>query len=176
MAQQDHRMFMKHFLAAEAVLKAYLLSACGDMNSADELLGEVSSVLWEKFDRYDAARPFRPWAIGVARIEVLKWRQMLARGREALSPEAIDALADTADQCAAELDERLIHLRSCLEAVGASTRRVLRLRYWRRLRVSQIAEQVGKSTGAIEMTLVRARRGLRDCVEGKLARSAGGGS
>jgi len=176
MAQQDHRMFMKHFLAAEAVLKAYLLSASGDMNAADELLGEVSSVLWEKFDSYDTARPFRPWALGVARLEVLKWRQSLARGREILSPEAIDALADTAGEFAAELDERLIHLRSCLQAVSTSTRRVLRLRYWRRLAVSEIAEQVGKSTAAIEMTLVRARRGLRNCVEGKLAGSAGGGS
>ena len=62
MTQPDHRTFMKHFLAAEAVLKAYLLSASGDMNAADELLGEVSSVLWEKFDRYDPARGFRPWA------------------------------------------------------------------------------------------------------------------
>ena len=176
MAQSDHRVFMKHFLAVEAVLKAYLLSASGDMNAADELLGEVSSVLWEKFDSYDTAREFRPWAIGVARLEVLKWRQALARRREVLSPEAIDALADTAGELAAELDERLIHLRSCLEAIGASTRRILRLRYWRRLGVSQIAEQVGKSTGAIEMTLTRARRGLRNCVEGKLARSAGGGS
>ena len=90
MTQPDHRIFMKHFLAAEAVLKAYLLSACGDMNAADELLGEVSSVLWEKFDSYDTAREFCPWAIGVARLEVLKWRQSLARKREVLSPEAID--------------------------------------------------------------------------------------
>ena len=176
MAQSDHRIFMKYFLAAEAVLKAYLLSASGDMNATDELLGDVSSVLWEKFNSYDSARPFRPWALGVARLEVLKWRQSLARKREVLSPEAIDALADTARDCGAELDERLIHLRSCLEAIGASTRRVLHLRYWRRLRISQIAEKVGRSTGAIEMTLTRTRRGLKNCVEGKLAGSAGGAS
>lgn len=176
MIQSDHRTFMKHFLAAEAVLKAYLLSAVGDVNVADELLGEVSSVLWEKFDSYDPARGFRPWSIGVARLEVLKRRQSLARRREVLSPEAIDALADTARDCSEELDERLIHLRSCLEAVSASMRRVLRLRYWRRLGIKQIGEQVGKSPGAIEMTLVRARRGLKNCVEGKLAGSAGGGS
>jgi RNA polymerase sigma-70 factor, ECF subfamily len=176
MSQPDHRIFMKHFLAAEAVLKAYLLSAVGDMNAADELLGEVSSVLWEKFDRYDPDRAFRPWAIGVARLEVLKWRQSAARKREVLSPEAIDALTDSADQYAAELDDRLVHLRSCLETIGAATRNVLRLRYWRKMQINQIAEQVGKSTAAIEMTLVRARRGLRDCVESKAARSSGGGS
>ena len=176
MTQPDHRIFMKHFLAVEAVLKAYLLSATGDLNTADELLGEVSSVLWEKFDRYDPARPFRHWALGVARVEVLKHRQSVARGREVLSPQAIDALADAADHHAAELDDRLVHLRGCLESIGASTRNLLRLRYWRRLRISEIARQLGKSTAAVEMTLVRARRGLRDCVEGKAARAAGGGS
>jgi len=174
MSQPDHRIFMKHFLAAEAVLKGYLLSACGDLNVVDELLGEVSSVLWEKFDKYDPDRPFHPWAIGVARLEVLKWRRALGRKREVLSCEAIDALAETADQCASELEDRLVHLRSCLEAIEGPARRVLHLRYWRRFRINQIAEKVGKSAGAVEMTLVRARRGLRNCVEGKLAGAAGG--
>jgi len=176
MTQPDHSLFMKHFLAAEPVMKAYLLSATGDMHTADELLGEVSSVLWEKFDSYDADRPFRPWALGVARIEVLKWRQSLARKREALSPEALAALADTAAECSAEVDERLVHLRDCLEGLNEPTRRVLRLRYWRALRIRQVAAQLGKSIAAVEMTLVRARRALRDCVEGKLTRAGGGAS
>jgi len=176
MADLNHRIFMKLFLAAEAVLKGYLLSAVGDLNAADELLGEVSSVLWEKFDTYDRGRPFQAWALGVARLEVLKRRQGLARKREVLSAEAIEALADTAAGCGGEIDRRLVHLRACLEAVAAPARRVLHLRYWRRLRISQIAEKGGKSDSAVEMILVRARRGLRNCVEGKLAGAAGGKS
>ncbi|MDP7287076.1 MAG: hypothetical protein QGH94_03680, partial [Phycisphaerae bacterium] len=126
------------------------------------------------FDKYDPARPCQAWTLGGARHELLKWRQSIARKREVLSAEAIDALAETADHCAGELDERLVHLRSCLEAVDGPARNVLHLRYWRRLRINLIAEKVGKSTGAVEMILVRARRGLRNCVEGKLAGSAGG--
>jgi len=174
MTQPDHSLFMRHFLAAEPVMKAYLLSVAGDMHTADELLGGVSSVLWEKFGSYDVERPFCPWALGVARIEVLKWRQALARKREVLSPEALAALADTAAECAAEVDDRLIHLRGCVEGLSEPARRVLRLRYWRALRIRQVAEQLGKSVAAVEMTLVRARRALRDCIEGKLAASRGG--
>jgi len=167
---------MKQFLVAEAVLKGYLLSGCGDLNAVDELLGEVSGVLWEKFDQYDPDRPFQAWALGVARLELLKWRQGLARKREVLSSEAIEALAETAEHCGGQIDRRLVHLRSCLEAVAAPARRVLHLRYWRRMRIAQIAEKVGKSGPAVEMILVRARRGLKNCVEGKLAGSAGGDS
>lgn len=176
MTKTDHRLFLEHFLPAEAVLKAYLLSATGDMRAADDLLQEVSSVLWEKFDRYDRARPFRPWALGIARLEVLKWRQRLARKREVLSAEAVEALMDTAADHAAEVDERLVHLRRCVEGLGKTARRMLRLRYWRMFRIQQIAEHVGKSTAAIEMALVRARRRLRICVEKKLARARGGAS
>ncbi len=174
MTETDHRLFLKHFLPAEAVLKAYLLSATGDMHAADDLLQEVSSVLWEKFDRYDQARPFGPWALGIARLEVLKWRQRLARKREVLSTEAVEALMDTATDHAGEVDERLAHLRHCLDGLAGKTRQVLRLRYWRMLRVQQIAEHMSKSAAAIEMALVRVRRALRTCVEKKLSASRGG--
>lgn len=174
MTETDHRLFLKHFLPAEAVLKAYLLAATGDMHAADDLLQEVSSVLWEKFDRYDQARPFRPWAMGIARLEVLKWRQALARKREVLSAQVVEALADTAVEHAAQADERLVHLRHCLDGLAGKTRQLLRLRFWRMLRVQQIAERLGKSAAAIEMALVRARRALRTCVEKKLSGSRGG--
>ena len=173
MTEVDHRRFLRHFLPAESVLKAYLLAATGDMHAADDLLQEVSSVLWEKFGQYDEQRPFRPWALGVARLEVLKWRQRLARSRETLSAETVGVLADAAAEHGGEIDERLVHLRQCVEGLKERTREVLRLRYWRALPIRQVAERLGKSVAAIEMTLVRARRGLRRCVEKKLARTGG---
>jgi len=161
----DHRKFLKLFLPAQAVLKAYLLAATGDLHASDDLLQEVSSVLWEKFREYDERRPFRPWAIGIARLEVLKWRQRLARSREVLSAEAIAALAGAAAEHAEEIDERTALLRWCVERLHAKTRGMLRLRYWRALSIRQVAERVGKSVAAVEMALVRARRWLGRCVE-----------
>lgn len=174
MTSTDHRQFMKHFLPAEAVLKAYVLSATGDLRTADELLQEVSAVLWEKFDRFDQSRSFRPWALGVARLEVLKWRQGRARSREVLSGEAVEALMDTAAETAGEIDDRLTHLRDCVKGLGPGTRKMLRLRYWRVLGVAQVAQALGKTVAAIEMALVRARRALRTCIEKKLTRAEGG--
>jgi len=174
MTEMDHRVFLRHFLPTETLLKAYLLSATGDMHATDDLLQEVSSVLWEKFGQYDERRPFRAWALGIARLEVLKWRQRLARSREVLSPETLTALADTAGDHAGEIDERIADLRRCLEGLQEKTRQVLRLRYWEALSIRQIAERLDKSVAAVGMILHRARRGLRDCVEGKLAKEGAG--
>jgi len=63
MVRVNHRLFLKHFLREENVLRAYLLAAAGNVHTADDLLQEVSSVLWEKFDQYDENRPFRNWAL-----------------------------------------------------------------------------------------------------------------
>ena len=176
MTETDHRLFLKHFLPAEAVLKAYLLAATGDIHAADDLLQEVSSVLWEKFGQYDRGRPFRHWAMGIARLEILKWRQSLGRSREVLSAQVVDALAETASEHAGEADERLRHLRDCLDALAGKTRQLVQLRFGRLLAIRQVAEQLGKSVAAVEMALVRARRGLRTCIESKLSGTKGGGS
>ncbi len=174
MAEARHRVFLRHFLRVEGVLKAYLLAAAGDPHVADDLLQEVSSVLWEKFDQYDTAKPFRNWALGVARLESLKQRQRLARSREVLSPSTIDALAGTTAELAGELDDRAEHLRGCVKQLSEKTRQVLRLRYWDTLPFRQIAEKLGRSVASLEMLLVRARRQLRQCVERKLAHGEGG--
>ena len=40
-----------------------------------EVLQDVSVLLWQKWEQYDSARPFVPWAIRFAYLEVLKQRQ-----------------------------------------------------------------------------------------------------
>jgi RNA polymerase sigma factor (sigma-70 family) len=47
-------------------------------------------------------------------------------------------------------------------------REVLRLRYLERLSISTIAEQTGRSVGAVEMSLVRGRRKLRASLSRRL--------
>lgn len=168
----DHRRFLKHFIPATAFLRAYLLAATGRPSEAEDLLQEVSSVLWEKFDRYDEARPFRAWATGVARLEVLKWRQKHARDRLVLSEEAVSLLADAALEASDLAAERAAHLPGCLAQLGEGAREIVALRYSEGLKVQDVAARLGRSTAAVEMTLTRTRRALKECVDRKLSGEA----
>lgn len=167
-AGMDHRRFLKHFLEEQGVLKAYLVSATSDLHAADDLLQEVSSALWENFSDYDESRPFRPWALGVARNMVLRWRRQKGRHRSVLSDETVRLLADVADAEGDGADLRRAHLRGCLENLGEHLREVLRLRYLEGAAIPELAHRVRKTVAAVEMILVRGRRALRDCVERKL--------
>jgi len=164
----DHRVFLGHFLPLEQYLRTYLRSATGSAQDADDLLQEVSGVLWKNFAEYDGARPFRAWATGVARLEVLKWRQRLARSRLVLSQELLESAAGSEDGSSGDTVCSPEFLRECMNDLSDLFREVLQLHYLERLSISTIAEQTGRSVGAVEMSLVRGRRKLRASLSRRL--------
>jgi len=174
MAHDDRHQFLKMFLKEESLLRTYLLSATGSAEATDDLLQSIAGVLLDKWDDYDQARPFRPWALGIARLEVLKWRQQLARSRETLSGDAMALLAEAADEHAAEVAPRHDLLLACLGELRAEHRAVLIMKYGRGLKIANIATRVGKSLAAVEMLLVRLRRILHECINRKARETVGG--
>jgi RNA polymerase sigma-70 factor (ECF subfamily) len=167
----EHRKFLKHFLDHQSLLKAYFLTATRSSVEADDLLQQVSNILWEKFEEYDPQRPFRAWALGIARIEALEWRRKKARSDKILSPEAIRVLADIALTADSEPAGFQAALQECLQQLPATWKRIVRLTYLESISIRQVAERIDSSVAAVEMALVRARRALRACVERKIGMS-----
>ena len=167
----EHQDFVSQFLREERFLAAYLLSATGDVHAAEDLLQNVARVLWEKLTEYDESRPFGAWATGVAHLEVLKWRQRVARLRETFSEEAMQLLAETAAEHAVEVNEQYYFLADCLQALGGSARAILEMKYAQDCKIRDIARRLQRSVASIEMILVRSRRALRECIERKIART-----
>ncbi len=161
--------FMAQFVHAERAIRALLLAATGDMNLVDDLMQNVAVALWKKWPEYNPERPFRVWALGVARIEILRWRRSAARNRIVLDIPLLDQLVGAADRAAEEADQRLPMLAECLDEVQGDAREVLNLKYTGGLRSRQIAEKMGKGVGAVEMILTRTRRALRECIKRKLS-------
>lgn len=159
---------LRRFVEEDTVLRSYVLAACGSRSDSDDILQNVWRVLWEKIEQYDESRPLRAWAMGVARLEVLKWRQWKARRRECLSEDAVRLLEDTAMETGDELDRRAEFVEPCLREAPEMWRRVLFHKYYDQLPVHEVAARLARSVSAIEMMLVRARRAIRQCVERKM--------
>jgi RNA polymerase sigma-70 factor (ECF subfamily) len=168
----DHRRFLQHFVANERLLTGYLLAATGDFHEAEDLLQEVSVALWESFDRYDESRAFHSWALGVARHKVLDWRERRGRRGPVLSMDMLEALECAEAVETALLAERRPLLQKCMESLPAHLRELVELRYGDGLHLDEVATRLKKSVGAVQMTFVRIRRALRDCVDRKLGPAA----
>jgi RNA polymerase sigma-70 factor (ECF subfamily) len=168
----EHQEFLGRFLREERLLAAYLLSSTGNFHASEDLLQTVARILWEKLADYDEARPFGAWALGVAHLEVLKWRQQAARSREVLSDDSMRLLSETATEHAEETDERYYFLVGCFRELSSAARSAVEMKYGQGRSVREIADCLKKSVAAVEMILVRSRRVLRDCIQRKMSQAA----
>jgi RNA polymerase sigma-70 factor, ECF subfamily len=167
--QQEHRKFLGYFLPVQDVIRGYLMACTMNAVATDDLYQDVSATLWEKFGEFDESRDFKRWAIGVARLQVLKWKQKLARQRIFFCDETIERLAETIHEIAPEMDARYEALKGCIDELAPKSRKALTMHYDRRLEYRQIADSLSTTVAAIEMMMVRVRRSLRKCVETRLS-------
>jgi len=174
----EHERFLQEFLPVRGIIRAFLHAATRNPNETDDLCQQVGGVLWRKFEQYDRSRPFAAWAVGIARMELLKWRDRMVRGsrQRSLSDDAIHALAEAAAQppdLPEEVpEEQSAALKECMARLAPKAREAMERKYRDGQQIRAIAEAQGREVGAVEMTLVRARRALRQCIETRLKNAA----
>src|ERR1043165_4468852 len=113
---ENHERFTLLWTAAQPVVGSYIASLVPNFQEAEDLLQEVALVLLRKFPEYGPQRPFLPWAIGVAKFQVLASRRRHARNFVVAEADLLDSLASTYAEAAPELDRRASALRECLGA------------------------------------------------------------
>ena len=109
-------------------LLRYVLTLLPDRHRAEDVVQETARMLWRKFDEYDAARPFWPWARQFAHFEVLKARRRIAVHERCFSDELIERLAeeraaaDDISQGSAEVERQREALASCVDRLDPLAR------------------------------------------------------
>ncbi|HWL09259.1 MAG TPA: sigma-70 family RNA polymerase sigma factor [Planctomicrobium sp.] len=144
---------------------AYIGSLTYNVREAEELLQETAANVFEHADRYDPARPFLPWALGIARNVVMKHRRQVARHQCVIDLEAMERLADIFDDLAPQREQLRDALNECREKLPPRSQQICRLRYESDLNMSEIAKRLGSTAGAIRVLLHRIRDQLRQCIE-----------
>jgi RNA polymerase sigma-70 factor (ECF subfamily) len=157
----------RHVVAHRTMLAAYIRAIVRDSALAEDALSDASVELVRHWPDYDRARPFGPWARGVARRVALA---SLRRRRNAPVPldddtlEAVGAeLDDIARESAVETRKRLLKL--CLERLPEPHRRLVRLRHFEDRTYDDIARTLNRPVDALYVAFSRIHRSLRDCIE-----------
>jgi RNA polymerase sigma-70 factor, ECF subfamily len=141
----------------------YLASRCGSASVAEDLTSETFLAAVDALRRDRVPQLSTAWLIGVARHKLVDhWRR---REREERSLRAVEAeaLNDPVDDWDVRLDA--MAAQRALADLGAHHRSALTLRYLDGLPVRDVAGCLGRTEGATEVLLVRARAAFRDRYE-----------
>ncbi|MCM2370361.1 sigma-70 family RNA polymerase sigma factor [Rhodopirellula sp. ICT_H3.1] len=155
----------------QSQLKGFVYSALGNRDDAQDVLQKTNLTLWKKASQYQDDAPFLPWALGVARFEVLGFLRDRNRERDRVvfHTDVVDMLCEIAHTDMELWPDRQQALHRCLESLDDETRFVFALRYADNQSLQQIADKTNKTIDAIKSLMMRSRKSLRKCIDLRLA-------
>jgi RNA polymerase sigma-70 factor (ECF subfamily) len=135
--------------------------------AAEEVTQDAFVRAFLNLDRYDTARPFYPWIAAIAVRLAQTWlRRRMEQARREGGP--LDAASDAqADGPLRELlsDERSRRLWSLVTSLPRAQSAAVFLYYKQDMRVDEVAQTLGVTSGTIKTLLSRARHALRERLE-----------
>jgi RNA polymerase sigma-70 factor (ECF subfamily) len=141
---------------------AYLF--LGDATEADDISQEAFVRVYRSFDRFDTARPFRPWLLSIVANLARNRRRSLGRYLAVWR-----RMAQAASQRAPAVDQsetwRAQALWQAVRRLGEQDQEVIYLRYYLELPESEMASTLGVAPGTIKSRLHRALVRLRMIAE-----------
>ena len=155
--------FLTLFAQSQRGLHAYILAMVYDPNTAADLLQETNIVLWRKFDQFQLGTNFFAWAREIARLAVMRHRQVTSRGIATLDPHLLEELAERVAEMADSGSRDA--LSSCLQRLKDSDRELVVARYRPGASVNGLAARLGRTENSVSQSLCRIRRVLADCVQ-----------
>jgi RNA polymerase sigma-70 factor (ECF subfamily) len=164
-----HAEFLVLYNRSQPVLRGYLLAWLRDFHRAEEVLQQTSLELWARFDAYHPDRPFKAWALGVARNQALKELRRANTAPELVRPDVLEAVAGTYAAMADRLEPRRRALQACIGKLSKALRSLVDLYYGRGLPIAEVAAATNRTRGSVEVSLFRARQQLADCTKKALA-------
>ena len=161
--------FVQQIAEHQNRLYGYVYSLVGEHSRAADVVQETNLVLWRKIDEFDPEKPFLPWAMAIARFQVLAHLRDRKRDRLLLDAELAETMSGEAQRRAEQFDDVRDALRPCLQALMPQHRELIERRYLKSMSIADVAATVERTVGATKTALARIRRQLADCVEQRLA-------
>jgi RNA polymerase sigma-70 factor (ECF subfamily) len=159
-----HARFMRLFLGCEKEIFRYVAVLVPRVADAQDVVQQTAIALWKKFDQYDPAQPFTPWACRFALLEARQFIRRDQRWGAFLDDDLVEALVERRAALGEEMDRRFSHLADCLHKLAPEQRQTVERYYYERRSVEELAGQTGRSIEAIYKTLQRIRQALLECV------------
>jgi len=158
--------FLGRFLKADRRIFAYILTLLPHRADAEDVLQEVSALMWEKFDERNPPEDFVAWGCRIAYFRVRLYRRGKQRQRVMFSEALLERLAETMEEeaTALQLQERLEAMDRCFGKLGRRDRELLAERLKEGATAQSTAAVIGRSVDTVYKAMARIRKAVYDCV------------
>lgn len=158
--------FVQLVVSHQTALRAFVLSLLPGSDEVDDVIQETNAEIWRKRGEFRIGTSFKSWMFSVAKFKVLScWRDR-SRRREWAMPE--DTLTHLLDQMENEVfeqtDGKQAALRLCLQKLRPGDRSLILRRYIGECSLGKLAEEVGRASDSLKVSLHRIRVSLRECI------------
>lgn len=154
-------------------LRAFIALKLPIAHLVDEVAHETFIFAFRNLARFTAGTSFRAWlraiATNLVRAEIQRYAReqqnqlAYARARELEHHLMTGPASDS---------EEVEHLRNCVASLPAHMQELVQLKYEQDEPIETIAAKLARTENAVWQALFRLRAQLRECVEGKLSRTA----
>lgn len=157
--------FLSLFLRSEREIFRYVSALVPNVTDAEDIVQQTAIALWEKFDLYDSAQPFAPWACRFALNKARQWIERRQRWQALLESGLAEELVQRREALLPEIEVRLSHLERCLGKLPKDHRELVEGYYYHRTGIEALSENCGRTVEATYKTLQRIRQALLVCVD-----------
>ncbi|MEM9369294.1 MAG: sigma-70 family RNA polymerase sigma factor [Planctomycetota bacterium] len=170
MLDEDQQIrFTKFWTETQPTVSQYVGSLVRDQWAVRDIVQNTSLALLRKFSDFDESRPFLPWALGVAKFEVLGHFRDHARSRLISDARLLDQYTESWAEAAPRLSEEQTALQDCMSKLKGRSRAIVKLRYVEGHASDVIGRELNLSAANVRTILKRTREALRRCIEKHVA-------
>ena len=156
--------FMSLVLKGQGRLYQYIRTLMPREHSVEDVMQETLLILWRKFDQFEAGTNFDAWAAKIAYYEVLKERGRLGRLLQVFDDDVLERIAVEAAEQPVRFEAVRVILEECLAKLKPDDRALIEGRYMPGVKMTELAETLGRPANSVYKSLGRIRQQLLACM------------
>ncbi len=158
-AQKDPTEFARLYERYFEIIYAYIARRVGDRDQAEDLTSDVFHRALANLQRFEwRGVPFVAWLVKIAANVVADRRKLSARQDEFSN---LDAASDNPTDTSLEDVEQRAQLFRLVSQLPAHQRRVIEMRFGEEKSIREIAQELGRTEGAVKQLQFRGLSNLR---------------
>lgn len=166
MEDRNELHFTEYWSQAEPCLKGFLRASIYSERDRDDILQEIALTAWKKFPDFDQKKgSFRSWVQGIARIEYLRYMRSLDSDRNVFDEELLESAARIEAEAHDDIQDIYRNLEKCIKKLPEDKISLLRMKYYQKIYIAEMAENLGISEAATKERLYRLRKDLKACIK-----------